>query len=317
MRILIIGKGSIGQRHARIFSALGHKISFFRSSKLKKKFKEKFQEFYKLKSIEGSFFNLIVIASPTSKHSKDLLKFKNYSKNFLIEKPLFIKKKDISFFNKLKKKKNIFTGYMLRYDKRIQKIKKIIKTQEVLYSNFTWDTAMMSWHKYENFYDSYTSKKKLGGGVINTCCHEIDTSIFLFGNVLKVNCINLNKKFLIDVEEAVLLVLTHANKVKSIIKIDFVSNKFKRTLEVYTKKFKLDYDFKKNNIEKIAAKKKTTIKVKDFKGVDTLYYQQNKKILSMIKNQKKILENFETEKVLLGAHESLKRGKEITLKKYY
>lgn len=49
---------------------------------------------------------------------------------------------------------------MLRYDKRIQKIKKIIKTQEVLYSNFTWDTAMMSWHKYENFYDSYTSKKK-------------------------------------------------------------------------------------------------------------------------------------------------------------
>lgn len=160
-------------------------------------------------------------------------------------------------------------------------------------------------------------KKKLGGGVINTCCHEIDTSIFLFGNVLKVNCINLNKKFLIDVEEAVLLVLTHANKVKSIIKIDFVSNKFKRTLEVYTKKFKLDYDFKKNNIEKIAAKKKTTIKVKDFKGVDTLYYQQNKKILSMIKNQKKILENFETEKVLLGAHEFLKRGKEITLKKYY
>jgi lactate dehydrogenase-like 2-hydroxyacid dehydrogenase len=45
MQILIIGRGSIKQRHARIFGALGHKIIFFRSSKLKKKFKENFKSF--------------------------------------------------------------------------------------------------------------------------------------------------------------------------------------------------------------------------------------------------------------------------------
>ncbi len=314
MEILIIGKGSIGLRHAKIFKSLGHKISFFRSNNSKINRTKKFREFYHLGEIKNFFFHLIVIATPTSNHTKDLLKFHDFSDNFLIEKPLFIKKGDIKIFNKVSKKKNIFSGYMMRFDERILKIKKIITNKKILYANFIWDTAMMNWHKYENFYDSYTSKKKLGGGVINTCSHEVDISIFLFGDVLKVNCVNLNKKLPIDVEEAVLIVLTHVNKVKSIIKLDFVCDDFKRIFDVYSKTLNLSYNFKKKNIEKINGEKKSIIKIKNYKNVNDLYFKQNAYVLKMIKNRKSI-ENFQTEKVLLAAHESLKAGKDIYLKK--
>ena len=37
---------------------------------------------------------------------------------------------------------------------------------------------MPGWHKGENYKKSYALNKNLGGGVINTCCHEIDLALF-------------------------------------------------------------------------------------------------------------------------------------------
>ena len=57
---------------------------------------------------------------------------------------------------------------MLRYDKRIQKLKKIIK-EKTDYSKIVWQTYMPKWHPNENYKQSYASRKDLGEGSTNLC----------------------------------------------------------------------------------------------------------------------------------------------------
>ena len=106
-KICIIGKGSIGVRHAKIFKKLGCEIYFLRSFKNLKNYQLnfKFYELNNFKNIENLNFDLIVISNPSSLHVKTFEKYINFSKNFFIEKPIStdLKKfKKIYFINKKK-----------------------------------------------------------------------------------------------------------------------------------------------------------------------------------------------------------------------
>ena len=69
---------------------------------------------------------------------------------------------------------------MLRHDPRIIFLKSKIenKLNKVKYANFFLQTFMPEWHPWENYHKSYASNKALGGGVLLTCSHEIDLSVF-------------------------------------------------------------------------------------------------------------------------------------------
>jgi len=124
LNICIIGKGSIGKKHAKIFKKLGHKVSFFRSLVIKKRINSK--EIYNYKKLSLLNFNLYVICNPTSHHFSSIKKILKKNINIFVEKPL------VSSFNELKKLKNyyqkyklnLFTGYVLRHDPRVVFIKK-------------------------------------------------------------------------------------------------------------------------------------------------------------------------------------------------
>ena len=80
MKILIVGKGSIGFRHAKIFNSLGHNISFLRTnqSNILEKKKKSFKEYFNIKSFNKKKFDLICICNPTSLHIKTLKGLKKY-----------------------------------------------------------------------------------------------------------------------------------------------------------------------------------------------------------------------------------------------
>ena len=240
MKICIIGKGSIGVRHSKIFKKLGAEIYFFRTCKNLKTYKTnfKYKEFFRIKELKNLLFDLIVISNPTSLHLKTLIKFSKFSNNFLIEKPLTSSLRETLTLKKLilSKKITIFTGYFLRHYNNILNLKKIIskKKLKVKFANFTWYTYMPGWHKGENYKKSYALNKNLGGGVINTCCHEIDLALFFFGPVKEVYAKKIKSKTNYDVETSAIIILKHKNDIISQINLDFLSKNNKRSIKIFT-----------------------------------------------------------------------------------
>lgn len=315
MRILIVGKGSIGIRHAKIFYELNCEVSFLRANKstLGNKFKYKFKEYFKINEIKNFFFDLIIICNPTSLHVLTLKKLVKFSNNFFIEKPIAASSRDLKKLILLKKKfkLNIFSGFMMRQDPKIIYIKKKIINlkKKTRVTHFVWRTYLPDWHPYENYRNSYAFKKNLGGGVIRTCCHEIDMAIFLNGPIISVSTYRVRDNLNGKIEGSVIIILVHVNKSISNILLDFSSKIFERYFNLSIGQYLIKWIYNKNYIK---INNRNYVKKINFKNcsVDNFYILQNKKILYKIKNlnKKKIKKQMSKEwrKILSTEHTIIK-----------
>ena len=156
-KILIIGFGSIGIRHAKILSNFKevNKIAIFtgqKQIKLKKKI------FIKKLNIFNPDY--IIICSETSNHYSDILKVEKNFKNkiVLVEKPLFERYRKIQI-----KKNKYFLGYNLRFHPIIEYIKKRIKKNKIFSINIFCSSFLPFWRKNRNYANTYSGKKNGGG----------------------------------------------------------------------------------------------------------------------------------------------------------
>ena len=321
-RVCIIGKGSIGVRHSKIFHKLGLKIYFYRTFKNLKSYEINFKyiEIDKLKKIKDNFFDLIVVSNPTSLHLRTLKKFHKYSNNFLIEKPLTSNMRETKILEKFIFKKNIriFSGYFLRHYKNILKLKSIISKnkKKIKFANFFWHTYMPDWHKGEDFKKSYASNKLLGGGVIQTCSHEIDLALFFFGPAKEVYAKNISSNKILNVESSVIIVIKHINGVVSQVNLDFLAKNQARFIKIYSNELITEFDFKKKYFLKLFNNKRKKIMIKKHQDISKAYEEQNKYVL---KNLRRPISNsysksiINTEKTIQYCKESIKKNKVVKI----
>jgi len=303
LRILIIGNGSIGNRHKKIFKSIGLKTLLISSKDF---FLDKVKINFKDFDVKNTIY---FICNNTNLHFKTLQKIAKQNMSIFVEKPIIHKLIDLKKIKELIKKFNlkVVGGYVLRHDPRIIKLKEIIKKEKknVLMASFNLQTYMPHWHKNENYKNRYLNKRKLGGGVLLTCCHEIDLAIYLFGEVASVYSKKINSNLKNDVENSVILILTHKNGIVSLLNLDF-SNKiqFQRTLEVKTKKNIFIWDVNKNYLLK---KKEDTIdkkiKFKNIKNLNNAFQNQS---LSVLKNKNNFKYLLKSEELIFKAKTSLK-----------
>ena len=324
MKILIVGKGSIGFRHAKIFKSLGCNVSFLRTnqSNILENNKKISNEYFNIRDLNKQLFDLVCICNPTSLHIQTLQKLIYCSKKFFIEKPVASSEKDLRNLIKIKKNYNldVFNGYMLRHDPRIKFIKKTIaiKKEKPNIINFIWRTYLPYWHPYENYRFGYAFSKKLGGGVIRTCSHEIDLALFLNGPVKEVKVYKLKDNLKGQIECAVLIVLRHSNYSISNILLDFSSKVFERYFDISLGQKMFKWNFKKNYVETI-TEKKTKKKIFKKLSIDQIYIKQNKYIIQNLKkiDSKKLWkEVLLTEKIIQACLKSIKKKKTIYFSDY-
>ena len=176
MKIVIIGYGSIGKKHAKILSKIFKIKDLIICTKKKLK---KFNTINNLNQIKKRP-DYVVISSPTSKHFEQL---KFIEKNFrgvkvLVEKPLFNKYKKLNI-----KKNKVFIGYNLRFHPIIKYIKKKIYNKKIIDIKVICNSYLPDWRKNRNYKKTSSAINKLGGGVILDLSHELDLARWLFGEI--------------------------------------------------------------------------------------------------------------------------------------
>ena len=271
--ILIIGLGSIGQRHYRNLKKIDKNFNFFALRKIKnspelsndnliikKNFdlqQKKIQQLNEKDSLKKKF-DAVFICNPSSFHIEYAYKFAKKGTSLFIEKPL---SHNLNGINKLKAKirrnKIICAlGFQLRHHKFLHKIKNIIdnnllgkiKKVEIFNQHF-----LPYHHKYEDYRISYAAKKKLGGGVLLCFIHEIDYAIFLFQKPKNIICKSGSKSNLdIDVEDFADLKCEHfLNDHKFFVNIhlDFIKKKEKRNCRILFQNGEVIWNLSQNILE--------------------------------------------------------------------
>lgn len=207
--ILMIGLGSIGQRHVRnLKRLLGDQceISAYRVRRLQQTFSDTMQirdgvdletEYHikvytDLKEAlnpeqEQGKPDLVFITNITSKHMECALAAAEAGCHIFLEKPVSDSMDGVERLMRLKEEKKIriFMGYQNRYHVCIEKLREYLK-EDVLGQLVSVDAAfcerLTTMHTYEDYSTTYMARKEMGGGpVLNLQIHDLDYLQWLFG----------------------------------------------------------------------------------------------------------------------------------------
>ena len=331
-RVLIVGYGSIGKRHARLVRDLFPyaKITILRH-KVSKKIKYQYVDYCVTNLIDAIKFKpqIAVIANPASQHVNVAYPLAKLGVHLLVEKPISNSTKDVlKLVNICKSKKSILmVGYNLRFLESLKKFREVLKKNiigKILSIRSEVGSYFPSWRPDLDYKKSVSAIKELGGGVLLELSHDIDYLVWLFGNVKWVSSTIQRKSDLkIDTEDTahITLCLSGVNKNSDIIanlNMDFYRHDATRFCKVIGKLGTLHWNAIDGTIKlfKKDAKQWKTI-YKNEVHRDSTYISEWKHFINCIKNNKKPIvdgkDGLEVIKIIKAIKKSSKSSSLVSL----
>ncbi len=327
MKILVVGYGSIGKRHTHNLMSINN-IDIIICTKNKDALrleKKGIKIFTSLSQASKEKPDISIICNETSFHVKTALKLAENGSHLFIEKPLSNSSKNIQKLQKIIKKKKLITmvGCNMRFHDGIKLIKKLIDKNEIgrIFSVMVENGSYMpDWHPWEDYRNSYASKKYLGGGVVLTQIHEIDYLYWFFGKITEVFSFTDKLSDLqLDVEDYSGSLLKFKNKIIAEIHLDYFQKPAVRNCKIIGTKGKIIWDWDNNNLQVFKNKNnKFSIKLLDKKfDKNKMYVQELQYFLNCVKKKKIPMNNIvdanEIQKIAIAIKKSSKSRKKVLL----
>ncbi|MBR2260539.1 MAG: Gfo/Idh/MocA family oxidoreductase [Paludibacteraceae bacterium] len=262
--IAFVGLGSIGTRHLRNVCALLDKwndtytIDLYRSS-IGKPMPDDIACLVRneyLFSAELSAqvnYDIVFVTNPTALHYDTLLKFKDNTKSFFIEKPIFnTTEVDVDIWNKLKDV-TCYVACPLRYNPVLQYIKKNVQLNKVLSARAISSSYLPDWRPGQDYRVSYSAHRDMGGGVGIDLIHEWDYLTMFFG--VPEMCYSIQDKISpleIDSDDiAIYIAKTRSTTVE--LHLDYFGRKSIRTLDLFLSEDTLHCDILNGSVEYMSS----------------------------------------------------------------
>ena len=240
MRFLVIGCGSIGQKHIGNLKKLGQSVAGcdvnkFRAGNVSRR--HKIKVFSGLKEAFCEKFDAAIICTPTSLHIPVAIEAAKRSMHILIEKPISHNMRGIDELESIATKKRlvILVACNARFLPGLLHVKDMIKRGKigkVLSVKAHCGYFLPYWHPKSDYRKEYSAQKRLGGGVIFDDIHEIDSLISFFGKVDEVFCFADRISTLkIDTEDIAEIFLKFKKGVVAQIHLDYLQKAYRRYYE--------------------------------------------------------------------------------------
>ena len=254
-KVLILGLGSIGLRHARILNKFKNVCKIFVFTKRKSYGYSKLKYLKEIKSIDPDY---ILICSKTSDHFKHLsfVEKKMANKTILVEKPLFDKSRSLKI-----KRNKIVVGYNLRYHPIIEFLKKKIRNKKIFSIYIFCSSYLPNWRKFRNYKSSYSSSKKSGGGALLDLSHELDYIQWLFGEISKIEYVKVKKISNLKItSDDYVNIIGKIRNISFSINLNYFTKNDQRTIIIDGNNLSIEADLIKNTVNIIENGKKKLIK---------------------------------------------------------
>jgi len=326
MKFLILGCGSIGERHiTNILNKFPqYEIDVFDENiKRIEQIISKFNVNVTEENAIDSKYDCVFVCTPPISHIPLAIRAMKAGSNVFVEKPLSTNINGINELKKLsiEKNKHVFVGFNFRFNKGIKTIKEIIKESKLgkpLHISSYFGQFLPDWRPNQDYSLAYTANQKLGGGIVHDGSHEIDYLVWLFDNPrsLKagygyIDSLKVNTEAIADI------LLKFDNNILGRIHLDFIRREYKRSLEILCENGIVQWSLSKNNIKIFESENKFWKKIDLNESINDMYVNEIKHIIECIKNNVKSeiidLENgINTLKLSIAIHDSEKSGNEIS-----
>ncbi len=180
-RLLVIGFGSIGGRHARLANDLGWKVAV-----VSRRGKTADMEFACYADIASALRDFapafVIVATETGQHIKDIAELADcgFDQSLLVEKPITSNLTDGPIPDRFS---YIYCAYVLRFHPVMTALKKALQSDSsaIRYISAHCGQHLSDWRSGRDSKDSYSAQAEKGGGVLRDLSHEIDSVLWLTG----------------------------------------------------------------------------------------------------------------------------------------
>ena len=271
MKAIIIGGGSIGQRHASNLEKLGVSTRIVDIDEI-----DNIDSIIKCEEIFDGDQLIGLVCSPNINHIEHCFKLAEHSIPIFCEKPFYSSSKGINKLLNIIKEKNLITmvGCNLRFTPEVKKIDSKSK-----YISVYFGYNLKKWRPKSNHLESYSANKHLGGGVLLDVIHELDYLYYKFGKIKDISYIK-NKLTNItnDTEDLVTGRIEFENGSIADFNLNYLTDEYYRY-----------YDELKDN----------TLYRTHFEIDNLMYEDEIKYFLQQVKSNKPCMNNFEEANELL------------------
>ena len=233
LKVLVAGSGSIGRRHMRNLRSLG--ISELAGcdpdpERLAPMVAElEIHPFGAFETAMEAFRpDAILICTPPSFHLEQARQGVAMGAHVFIEKPLSHSMEGVkALIGEARASGRVLqVGYNLRFHPPIRKLKQIVDENTI--GRILWTRAevgqyLPDWRPWQDYRQSYTARRELGGGIILDASHEIDYLLWFFGEPIEVLCMaSTVSQLAVNVEDSASLLLRFPSGAHADLHLDFV-----------------------------------------------------------------------------------------------
>jgi len=256
-RVLVVGCGSIGRRHARNLKSLGVRqfgLCDTRPEALKQCREELDGE------VSGDYGDygealqrfkpdIVLICTPPVYHVGQALAALRAQAHVFIEKPLSHESSGTRALiaEARRRDRNVQVGYNMRFHPGLRILEELIdsgKIGRVLWINVEAGQYLPDWRPWRDYRESYSARRELGGGIILDGSHELDYVCWLLGRPTEVTCRAEHLSSLdVDVEDSAWIYLSFSERRRADLHLDFVQRSYTRTCKVVGETGSAFWDF--------------------------------------------------------------------------
>jgi predicted dehydrogenase len=233
VKALVIGYGSIGERHARILLELGCEVAVM--SRREINFKPAYSKLSEaLKNYKPQY---VVIANRTSEHFETLQELikTGFKGIVLIEKPLFEKNKPTMLVGF----GEAYVGYNLRFHPLLKRIKELLNENiKIIQVQIYVGKYLPTWRPNQALANS--ASRAAGGGVLRDLSHELDYINWIFGPWEKLTALGGHFSHLeIDSDDAFSLMIKTKRCALVSLQMNYLDRIPERSIVIHTDDFTL------------------------------------------------------------------------------
>lgn len=225
-RALVVGFGSIGQRHARLLAEAGCAVAVVS--------RHGAGAYPTLASgVAEHRPELVVVATETADHARvlDELAACSYGGRLAVEKPLFDGLRGFPWrgFGPT------MVAYPLRCHPAIVALKRELAGQRVLSAQFYVGQYLPEWRPGRDYRECYSAHAAQGGGVLRDLSHELDLANWLLGPWRRLAARGGHVSTLeIDSDDVFAVLSEHANCSAATIQMNYLDRRARRSILLHT-----------------------------------------------------------------------------------
>jgi predicted dehydrogenase len=245
MKILVVGPGSIGNRHIGNLLALGAEVLTYSYRQ---------QAAPELAAALASDIDAVVVANRTDQHMAVALMAAQHGKHLFLEKPLAVSLDHSAELLRLVREQALVVeaGFMLRFHPNLQWLHAYLQSGElgeIMHARASVGQWLPDWRPGTDHRLGYGAFRATGGGVIFDLIHELDLVNWLLGPVADVTAMTRTVPALeIETEAVAQIGLRMASGVLAQVHLDYVRPGYGRDMELVGRHGVLIWDYVKGSV---------------------------------------------------------------------